>query len=751
MRVRGGLDALQRLGGRTIRAGRVALAAGTPLLLHTASRLPGDDRMTENQQSRPGAARQERSLTSEPPALRSIACLPAMASSRLIRSGELLGTGDPIVANVSYRSSSPQDLVPDAHLAEMDDRILDLLPVGIYVCAPDASILRYNQRAVELWGRVPKIADAEERFCGAYRLYRLDGTYVPHAECPMADILRTGISVVDEEIVIERPDGSRVVALVNIRAIRSDTGRVLGAVNCIQELKERRATPPLGNGRVVAAERGSLALAEALPAAIYTADPAGRITYYNQAAAELWGHRPEPGETEWCGSWKLYRPDGTPLPRQQCAMALAVKEQRPILGAEAVAERPDGTRVPFMAFPTPLRDASGQIAGAVNMLVDITDRKRAEVTLARRMDEQGALYRLSDRLYRARSLGDIYDAALDAILRALRCERASILLLDASGVMRFVAWRELSDGYRRAVEGHSPWARDTTDPEPVCVDDVETAGFPESLKVVVKTERIGALAFIPVMTGGALAGKFMAYYDAPHAFTDADIDLAVTIARQLGFGLERTRAEEQRTLLLREMSHRVKNLFAVTGSLVTLSARRAASPADMASAVNDRLAALTRAHELTRPGMIFEQPSESRDSTLHALIRTIFSPYARTGLSNEPECVMILGRDLRISGNAVTSLALFFHELATNAAKHGALSSPLGVVNIHCNIENDQLSLTWKEQGGPSIDGQPDNSGFGGMLTRRVITGQFGGRMDEDWQPEGLVVRIRLPTDRLLV
>jgi hypothetical protein len=118
------------------------------------------------------------------------------------------------------------------------------------------------------------------------------------------------------------------------------------------------------------------------------------------------------------------------------------------------------------------------------------------------------------------------------------------------------------------------------------------------------------------MVGGALAGKFMTYYDAPHVLTDAEIALALTIARQLGFGLERRQAEEariraqedlrardeQRTLLLREMGHRVKNLFAVAGSLVTLSARRASSPAAMAKAVNERLAALTRAHELTRPG-----------------------------------------------------------------------------------------------------------------------------------------------------
>ncbi len=125
-------------------------------------------------------------------------------------------------------------------------------------------------------------------------------------------------------------------------------------------------------------ERRFHELLDALPAAVYTTDAAGRITYYNDAAAALWGHRPELGTSEWCGSWKLFWPDGTPLPHDQCPMALALKENRAVRGMEAAAERPDGTRVPFIPYPTPLHDETGKLVGAVNMLVDITDRKQAE-------------------------------------------------------------------------------------------------------------------------------------------------------------------------------------------------------------------------------------------------------------------------------------------------------------------------------------------------------------------------------------
>src|SRR5712692_7474160 len=124
-------------------------------------------------------------------------------------------------------------------------------------------------------------------------------------------------------------------------------------------------------------------LLELLPVAVYTTDAGGRITFYNEAAADLWGHRPELGNSQWCGSWRLYWPDGRPLPHDECPMAVALKEGRPVRGVEAVAERPDGTRVPFLPYPTPLKDASGRVIGAINLLVDLGERKHAELEAAR--------------------------------------------------------------------------------------------------------------------------------------------------------------------------------------------------------------------------------------------------------------------------------------------------------------------------------------------------------------------------------
>ena len=153
------------------------------------------------------------------------------------------------------------------------------------------------------------------------------------------------------------------------------------------------------------------------------------------------------------------------------------------------------------------------------------------------------VFRFTDRMYRAETANDAYEAALDTITRALGCSRASILLFDDAGIMRFTAWRGLSDAYRRAVEGHSPWTRDVKDPQPVCIQNVEAADLPEFLKDILKAEQIGALAFFPLVANDVLIGKFITYYDARHVFSDAELTLAITIARQLGFSLERRSRE----------------------------------------------------------------------------------------------------------------------------------------------------------------------------------------------------------------
>src|SRR5581483_6115699 len=112
-------------------------------------------------------------------------------------------------------------------------------------------------------------------------------------------------------------------------------------------------------------------------------DAAGKLTFFNQAAVDLWGRRPQLGVDQWCGAFRLYWADGRPLAPSDNPLALALRQGRPVRGMEAIAERPDGSRVRFVPFPTPLRDASGQVTGAVNLLMDVTARYDAELASAR--------------------------------------------------------------------------------------------------------------------------------------------------------------------------------------------------------------------------------------------------------------------------------------------------------------------------------------------------------------------------------
>lgn len=125
-------------------------------------------------------------------------------------------------------------------LAELDQAALDAIPVAVYICAGDGRVIRFNDKAVELWGRTPRLMDPAERFCGSFRLYRVDGTHLPHEDCPMATALETGESFHAVEVLVERPDGERRTVLANIAPLTDERGCVTGAINCLQDISARK-------------------------------------------------------------------------------------------------------------------------------------------------------------------------------------------------------------------------------------------------------------------------------------------------------------------------------------------------------------------------------------------------------------------------------------------------------------------------------------------------------------------------------
>ncbi|HYE59207.1 MAG TPA: PAS domain S-box protein, partial [Rhodothermales bacterium] len=165
------------------------------------------------------------------------------------------------------------------------------------------------------------------------------------------------------------------------------------------------------------------------------------------------------------------------------------------------------------------------------------------------------IYRLVDAISRTATLQEIFGVALDSLLATLGADRASVLLFDADGVMRFKAWRGLSDAYRRAVEGHSPWTRDEADARPIVVCDAGADPSLGDLRGTVLGEGIGALAFVPLAERGRLLGKFMVYYDRPHRFTGEEVQLAQLIAAHVAFAIGRHETIERLSLYHEIIAH----------------------------------------------------------------------------------------------------------------------------------------------------------------------------------------------------
>jgi len=288
--------------------------------------------------------------------------------------------------------------------------LLDSLPIGVYTCDREGLLVQHNRKAAELWGRSPAPGEAL-------------------SESPMRDVLATGRPVRDREAVVERSDGSRATILANVDPLFDDDGTLIGAVTCFQDITDFKRAGALLRDQ----EQSFRDLLEALPAAIYTTDAKGKVTFFNRAAAELAGREPKLGEDEWCITWRLYQSDGMPMPHDECPMAQALKRNEAIRGAEAIVERPDGARFPMIPYPTPLRDADGKLIGAVNMLVDISERKKAELQQKALVDEVN--HRVKNTLATVQSLagqtlrGVVPNAVRDAFeARLLALSRVHDLL-----------------------------------------------------------------------------------------------------------------------------------------------------------------------------------------------------------------------------------------------------------------------------------------------------------------------------------
>lgn len=203
-------------------------------------------------------------------------------------------------------------------------------------------------------------------------------------------------------------------------------------------------------------------------------------------------------------------------------------------------------------------------------------------------------------------------------------------------------------------------------------------------------------------------------------------------------------AAEERELVAQELSHRIKNIFAVLNGIISLSARSYPEAKTFADQLRQRIYALGEAHDFVRPHGYFDGMNNGQ-GMLSALIERLMRPYNSDGAAR----VGFDGDDAKVDDAAATPMALLFHELATNSAKYGALSQEGGVVRISGRLSEDAYHIEWRETGGPHVLEPERLGGFGTRLVQLSVEGQMRGQLVRNWQPEGLEVLISLPLDAL--
>jgi PAS domain S-box-containing protein len=432
-------------------------------------------------------------------------------------------------------------------------------------------------------------------------------------------------------------------------------------------------------------------LLDALPAAVYLTDAEGRITYYNEAAVELWGHRPQLGTDRWCGAWRIYWPDGRVLPHDECPMAVALKEGRPLRGIEAIAERPDGTKVRFLPFPTPLRDPSGKLIGAINLLVDITKSHEADIDLER--------------------LAAIVDSSDDAIVSKTLTGQISSWNAGATRIFGYEAHEMIGQPITRII--------------PPELHDEET----EILARLRRGQRVDHYETVRIAKDGRRLNISLTV--SPVRDNLGKVVGAAKIARDI---TERKQAEKLHRLLIDELSHRVKNTLATVQALANQSLRRAKSPADFVSSFGGRVQALARAHDLI-----------TQTKLRGAEVLDIVRDQVMLGATDDTR-VSCSGPVVMLDAEPSLHLALVLHELATNARKYGALSSPNGHLGVHWELQTNggyRLVLEWQESGGPKVSA-PKDRGFGSALIDHTLAA-CGGEVSMRYAAAGVTGRIILP------
>lgn len=435
------------------------------------------------------------------------------------------------------------------------DRPLDHAPIGVVTVDGAGLVLGCNTCAGELLGR------AEAELVGL----ALADLFLPDVGSKLDRFLDAAAAGRAGPESFERAKGSDRQTLELSAAPLTDEGRA-GCLVLLQDVT-RRVLAEREQARAQEELRLRKALLESQVESslegVLVVGAEGRMVSFNRRFVEMWGIPPDVVESRSDDAALRFVHEQVVDPDAFFARVQYLYEQ-PEEESEEEIDLVDGRT--FDRYSAPIREADGTIHGRVWYFRDITARKRHEEELRHRLEQLRSIYGVAAVVARAESLEEILDDALDRLVAAAGAQRGSILLLDEEGMMRFRVWRGLSDSYRTAVEGHSPWPPGAEDPQPKVVADVESDAGLAPLREVIAAEGIRSLAFVPLVHRGRLIGKFMLYWDEPHELAPEDLRLAQAIASHVASAAERRRTERE----LQESRDQLQIIFQGVGDGITV-------------------------------------------------------------------------------------------------------------------------------------------------------------------------------------
>ena len=556
-----------------------------------------------------------------------------------------------------------------------------------------------------------------------------DGRPFPREECEVVRSLRSGVALRDREATFFRQDGSPIDVITNNAPIIED-GVVQGAVLTLTDITERKAA----NARLRRSEeRLSLALNASGMIGTWDWDLREDVIYADPNFARIYTVDPERAAlgAPLAEYIRNFHPDDMPRFQAELDRLFAGSKE---FACEYRILQPDGSHRWVIARGSLVRAADGTPLRFPGASVDITERKRAE-------ERQAALVELGERLRELQDPGEIAFVAAEIAGRTLGLTRAAYGVLDDSGAYLDVVRDWTVPGAstlvgRHRYDDYGSYLQELRQGRAVVIADVESDPRTADRSGAFRALDVRTVINLPLMERGQLVAVFCLHDSKRRDWTPDILDFVRNVVDRTRAAVARLRAEEQQELVNRELSHRMKNLLAMVQSIATQTMRSAIDVDTAKEVLAGRLIALGQAHDLLMGG---------------ALGSTLIGPVVRGALKLHEDRegrFRLDGPDLEIGAKPALSLALMLHELATNAAKYGALSDEVGHVAIRWEVRDEAgeptLAFSWAEIGGPPVT-RPTRKGFGSRFIERGLAGQVGGTIALDFPADGVTCAIAAP------